>query len=92
MPYFEFAKSSHSSGNGECVEVARNRPHTVALRDSKTARGPVLQVTPGTWTTFIQALGRKPVASLPGHPLPSPHAARPSTPVHHDDAGSPPAR
>ncbi|MET7733980.1 DUF397 domain-containing protein [Streptomyces sp. NPDC005402] len=56
MPHFEFAKSSHSSGNGECVEVARNHPHTVAVRDSKTPDGPILQVVPPTWTTFIRSL------------------------------------
>ncbi|MFJ9148574.1 DUF397 domain-containing protein [Streptomyces sp. NPDC102270] len=56
MPHFEFAKSSHSSGNGECVEVARNHPHTVAVRDSKTPHGPILQVVPDTWTTFIRSL------------------------------------
>ncbi|MFE1832581.1 DUF397 domain-containing protein [Streptomyces sviceus] len=56
MPHFEFAKSSHSSGNGECVEVARNHPHTIAVRDSKTPDGPILHVVPGTWTTFIRSL------------------------------------
>lgn len=46
MPYYEFVKSSYSSGNGECVEVARNVPGTVAVRDSKQPGGPVLRVTP----------------------------------------------
>ncbi|MGC0401955.1 hypothetical protein RKD27_004599 [Streptomyces sp. SAI-126] len=58
MPHFEFAKSSHSSGNGECVEVARNRPGTVAVRDSKAPHGPILHVVPDTWTTFIRSLDR----------------------------------
>ncbi|WP_405615096.1 DUF397 domain-containing protein [Streptomyces sp. NBC_01511] len=49
MPYYEFVKSSYSSGNGECVEVARNVPGTVAVRDSKQPGGPVLRVTPGAW-------------------------------------------
>ena len=56
MPHFEFAKSSHSSGNGECVEVARNHPRTVAVRDSKAPDGPILQVVPHSWTTFIRSL------------------------------------
>ncbi|MFF1447709.1 DUF397 domain-containing protein, partial [Streptomyces sp. NPDC058274] len=30
MPHFKFVKSSYSSGDGECVEVARNIPGTVA--------------------------------------------------------------
>jgi len=56
VPHFEFAKSSHSSGNGECVEVARNLPSVIAVRDSKTPHGPILQVVPDTWTTFIRSL------------------------------------
>ncbi|WP_328781505.1 DUF397 domain-containing protein [Streptomyces canus] len=56
MPHFEFAKSSHSSGNGECVEVARNLHCVVAVRDSKTPHGPILQIVPDTWTTFIRSL------------------------------------
>ncbi|MET9786641.1 DUF397 domain-containing protein [Streptomyces canus] len=56
MPHFEFAKSSHSSGNGECVEVARNLPSVIAVRDSKTPHGPILQVVPDTWSTFIRSL------------------------------------
>jgi hypothetical protein len=47
-------KSSYSSnGGGECVEVARNLPGTVAVRDSKHPRGPVLAVTPAEWRDFI---------------------------------------
>ncbi|MFI8069499.1 DUF397 domain-containing protein [Streptomyces sp. NPDC086033] len=56
MPHFEFAKSSHSSGNGECVEVARNLPSVIAVRDSKNPHGPILHVVPDTWTTFIRSL------------------------------------
>lgn len=58
MPHFEFVKSSYSSGNGECVEVARNIPHTVAVRDSKIPAGPVLLVTPAAWDTFQAGLRR----------------------------------
>jgi hypothetical protein len=47
-------KSSYSSnGGGECVEVARNLPGAVAVRDSKHPRGPVLAVTPAEWRDFI---------------------------------------
>ncbi|MBA2945316.1 DUF397 domain-containing protein [Streptomyces himalayensis] len=52
MPHFEFVKSSHSSGNGECVEVARNIPGTVAVRDSKDPDGPILRLTPDAWASF----------------------------------------
>ncbi|TRV76462.1 DUF397 domain-containing protein [Streptomyces sp. 130] len=58
MPHFEFVKSSYSSGNGECVEVARNVPGTVAVRDSKRAAGPVLVLTPTAWHAFRTGLLR----------------------------------
>jgi Domain of unknown function (DUF397) len=48
-------KSSYSSGGqqGSCVEVARNLPRTVAVRDSKDPDGPVLSVAPAGWRDFI---------------------------------------
>jgi hypothetical protein len=47
-------KSSYSgNGGGDCVEVARNLPATVALRDSKDPHGPVLTVAPDMWCGFI---------------------------------------
>ncbi|MFJ2111085.1 MULTISPECIES: DUF397 domain-containing protein [unclassified Streptomyces] len=52
MPHSEFIKSSYSSGDGECVEVARNIPNTVAVRDSKHPTGPVLHLTPAAWSAF----------------------------------------
>lgn len=58
MPSFEFVKSSHSSGSGECVEVARNIPGTVAVRDSKDPDGPILQLTPGAWAAFSVYVGQ----------------------------------
>ncbi|WP_406475706.1 DUF397 domain-containing protein [Streptomyces sp. NBC_01615] len=59
MPHFEFVKSSHSSGNGECVEVARNVPGTVAVRDSKDADCPILRLTPEAWAPFTAYVGRR---------------------------------
>ncbi|MFJ8637033.1 DUF397 domain-containing protein [Streptomyces sp. NPDC093568] len=59
MPHFEFVKSSHSSGNGECVEVARNIPGTVAVRDSKDTDGPILRLTAETWVEFTAYVGRR---------------------------------
>lgn len=58
MPYFEFVKSSYSSGNGECVEVARNIPGTIAVRDSKDADGPILRLRPGAWTAFLHLVAQ----------------------------------
>ncbi|MEV0747166.1 DUF397 domain-containing protein [Streptomyces sp. NPDC050273] len=56
MPRFEFVKSSYSSGNGECVEVARNVPDVIAVRDSKTPAGPVLLLAPAAWRAFQAGL------------------------------------
>jgi hypothetical protein len=47
-------KSSRSGDNGgACVEVARNLPRIVAVRDSKNPGGPVLAVEPAGWQDFI---------------------------------------
>jgi hypothetical protein len=49
----EWRKSSYSSGNGgQCVEVARNLPGVVGVRDSKDRKGPVLIFTPDEWRLF----------------------------------------
>jgi len=46
-------KSSYSSGNGgACVEVARNLPGVVAVRDSKDPGGPGLAFAPDQWRAF----------------------------------------
>ncbi|MEV0090807.1 DUF397 domain-containing protein [Streptomyces sp. NPDC050738] len=54
MTRYEFVKSTHSTSTGECVEVARNIPGTVAVRDSKTPTGPILRLAPATWSAFRQ--------------------------------------
>jgi hypothetical protein len=46
-------KSSHSSANGQCVEVAANLPGVVAVRDSKNADDGALVVTPRAWVAFL---------------------------------------
>ncbi|WP_180686995.1 DUF397 domain-containing protein [Streptomyces gossypiisoli] len=49
-------KSSYSSNEGgACLEVATH-PTAIHIRDSKTPDGPVLTVSPGTWTTFLGRL------------------------------------
>jgi Domain of unknown function (DUF397) len=46
-------KSSYSgNGGGNCVEVARHRPHVVAVRDSKNPNGSVLTLAPEDWQAF----------------------------------------
>lgn len=56
MPDFQFTKSSYSAPGGNCIEVARNIPHTVAVRDSKISNSPLLKLTPTTWTRFTAPL------------------------------------
>ena len=50
-------KSSRSTQNGSCVEVAaipasRVGAHRVAIRDSKDRTGPVLAFAPDAWAAF----------------------------------------
>jgi Domain of unknown function (DUF397). len=50
----EWRKSTYSNGNGgACVEVARNIPGVVAVRDSKNPSGPALVFSPGDWKAFL---------------------------------------
>jgi hypothetical protein len=58
---FVFVKSSYSGGDAgqECVEVARNIPGTVAVRDSKVAGGPVVVVAPPVWAAFAVHVGQR---------------------------------
>ena len=45
-------KSSRSSGNGACVEVA-DLPEAIAVRDSKDPDGPRLTFSRQAWTAFV---------------------------------------
>jgi hypothetical protein len=49
----KWRKSSFSSNNGNCVEVARNLPGIVAVRDSKDQDAPALTFTAGEWRAFV---------------------------------------
>jgi hypothetical protein len=52
----DWRKSSRSGNSGNCVEVARNLPGAVAVRDSKDRGGPVLVVTPAQWRTLTAGI------------------------------------
>jgi hypothetical protein len=55
----DWHKSSHSSNTGgNCVEVARNLPGVVAVRDSKNPDGPALTLTPDAWRALLRAVRR----------------------------------
>jgi hypothetical protein len=45
--------SYSGNGGGNCVEVARNLPRAVAVRDSKDPHGPVLTIESAAWRAFI---------------------------------------
>ncbi|WP_326552940.1 DUF397 domain-containing protein [Micromonospora sp. NBC_01813] len=46
-------KSSRSSSQGNCVEVAANIPGLVAVRDSKDREGATLLFTSREWHAFL---------------------------------------
>jgi hypothetical protein len=52
----EWQKSSYSGQSGNCVEVARDLPGLVAVRDSKKPDGARLVVSSETWQVFIRGV------------------------------------
>ncbi|MFJ7996874.1 DUF397 domain-containing protein [Streptomyces sp. NPDC096310] len=72
MIEFVFVKSTYSSQTGECVEVAHNVPGTIAVRDSKAKRGPILRITPTAWLTFHTALRTSDAGESEAHRRPRP--------------------
>ena len=50
----EWRKSSYSGQSGNCVEVARNLPGLVAIRDSKAPDGAKVLVSREAWLSFIR--------------------------------------
>ncbi|RZU52116.1 uncharacterized protein DUF397 [Krasilnikovia cinnamomea] len=50
-------KSTRSdTGGNSCVEVAKNVPGVVGVRDSKDRFGPVLTFDPDAWTRFLDGV------------------------------------
>ncbi|MCX4584547.1 DUF397 domain-containing protein [Streptomyces sp. NBC_01481] len=53
----EWFKSSYSSEEGECVEVA-NGTRAIHVRDSKDTTRPALALSPAAWTALIETVRR----------------------------------
>jgi len=52
----EWRKSSYSGQDGNCVEVARNLPGLVAVRDSEKPDVVKLVISQETWRVFLKGL------------------------------------
>jgi hypothetical protein len=48
--------SSHSTQDGNCIEVAVALPGQIAVRDSKNRQGPPLVMAPQQWQQFTSRL------------------------------------
>jgi Domain of unknown function (DUF397) len=55
----EWRKSSFSTANSECVEVAHGA-EAVGVRDSKNPAGPALTVAPAAWISLLYVVGPRP--------------------------------
>jgi hypothetical protein len=51
----EWRKSTHSGGEGACVEVRRTGDR-IEVRDTKDRSGPVLGFTEKEWTAFTEGV------------------------------------
>jgi hypothetical protein len=54
LTHAQWRKSSYSSANGACIEVAHLR-EAIAVRDSKDPAGPKLIFTRQAWAAFLEA-------------------------------------
>lgn len=58
-------KSHRSNAQANCVEVARNLPGIVAIRDSKDPDGGALRVSHEEWRKFIHKLSHGGLTASP---------------------------
>ena len=56
MSRAEWQKSSYSGQSGNCVEVARNLPGLVAIRDSQAPDEAKLVVSQESWRVVLKGL------------------------------------
>jgi Domain of unknown function (DUF397) len=57
LTHANWRKSSYSTQNGSCVEVARTPgATTVAVRDSQDPHGPALTFAPSDWQVFVRRI------------------------------------
>ncbi|MFJ2777950.1 DUF397 domain-containing protein [Kitasatospora sp. NPDC087315] len=63
-PITQWRKSSHSNGQGDCIEVADGVPNTVPVRDSKDPDGPALAFSTDSWQSFVAGIR---AGDFPGH-------------------------
>ncbi|MFB7664102.1 DUF397 domain-containing protein [Kitasatospora sp. NPDC056138] len=57
MSSLTWRKSSHSGGNGACIEIAVPSEASIAVRDSKDPEGPQLHFSKEAWAAFATAVG-----------------------------------
>ncbi len=53
---YNWRKSTYSSAEGDCVEVATLADGGRAVRDSKDPGGPVLRFTADEWASFMDRI------------------------------------
>jgi hypothetical protein len=56
--YWRWRKSSFSTSNGDCIEVASLTSNHVGVRDSKAVANPYLRFPVGAWAAFVGDIKR----------------------------------